>query len=157
MALAGVRERVDLAPAVGVTVTFVFTVVFAILPEAVPLEQIKNAVFRATGVWLYGNPFGGLRFLGGVVGGFATGLALDQPWDEGLPVILKSVLAGLAVAYLVYVAITAVLAFAAYAMVPIASILFVPLVLALPLAAVYLLGGFVGGFAGLWVRSQVAA
>lgn len=141
----------------GTAVTTVFTGIFGILPLVVPLEGIKTTIFELTGTWIRGNPFTTTRLLGGVVGGVVTGALLDVSWDKALPTVVRAVLYGLGFAYVLVVFYQVIYSVLYQSSVPIYSILFVPLMLVLPLTAVYCLGGIVGGVVGTWIRSEFFA
>lgn len=162
-----IARHVGVGPVrIGIVVTAVTTGVLFVIPFAAPMGPMRRTVFDATGDWWMGNPLKNLRLLGGVLGGFVAGYLTR--WSEKRSAIagiqgavngVKAALLGLTALYLLYV--TAHMAYVSLVLgqfpPPVYLIVIVPLVFALPLAAMYLFGGLVGGLAGNLVSALVDA
>lgn len=164
-----VSERIHLADGarpvrVGIVVTAIVTGILFVLPFVAPLGSIKRTMFDVTSNWWVGNPLKNLRLLGGVLGGFVAGYLTY--WTETRTAItgiqgavngIKAALLGLAALYLVYVIthLTYVTVVLRQFPPPVYLIAVVPLVFALPLAAMYLFGGLFGGLIGNFVGMLV--
>lgn len=150
---------------IGAGMTLIATAVFFILPDVVPLQQLKMLFLETTGGWLYGNPFRQLRFLGPAVGGFTAGyLAVDingyPTWMTSMKYGAIAAATGVGLLYLAHAALIAVQYVstiirdpAINASIPhILDIFMAPLFFALPLIPIGLFEGLIAGMLGNSIR-----
>jgi len=148
-------DRKRLSVVAGGCVTAVSTGVLLALPFLVPLEVVKHFVFAQTNEWWTGNPFTQLRLFGGIPGGIVAGYIARNHWGEnerGIAMTygLYAVLFGLAVVYAAFVAYSvgrSILVSGTFPP-PVYVITVVPIVYALPLVPVYVVGGVLAAVVG---------
>lgn len=143
----------------GAIATAFATGVFLLLSEFVPQEELRMAIWKSTGQWMFGNPLGQLPFLGGFVGGFVAGyLAVDHNerpnWMASVKYGLISGAAGAALLYLGWIAVLiaqnlpGILANLDKAIFIVGDLLIFPLVFMLPLAPILMFEGMIAGGLG---------
>ena len=146
-AIRDARHRDRRAVHVGTAVTGIATLALFVLPDLLPVEAIRLWYFELTGEVVRGNPFTVLRFGGGLVGGAAAGV-LTSDLGVGAVAGMKAALYGLVVAYLLAIAYYVLYAIAVANVFPppLLTTASIPLIYALPLFGVHLIGGAVTGF-----------
>lgn len=142
-----VRESRDRRPVVaGAVATLAFTGAFFVLPAVAPVSALRRAAFETSGAIITGNPLLNLRLFGGFAGGLVAGYVSGGRWTLGARNGALAGVYGLAALYLLYVAYSIADAIAAGAFPPpIYVIVVVPAVFLLPLLAIYLVSGGIGG------------
>jgi len=159
-----VQNRVPVS--IGAIVTTILTAALVIFPEVMPMDPIREIVFDLTGDWWWGNPFRQLRIVGGIAGGIIAGyLARDrfdrERWSVSLVSGIYAGGLGVVLAYVIY--LVAVLGYATLRAGGIPSVgmlvlfIVVPLVFAVPLLWIYLMGGALGGVLGNGLRKLFAS
>lgn len=140
----------------GAVVTAVATVAALLLTGAVPFEVVQRTVHESTGIWLSGSGIWFfLRFLGGPVGGFATGYLTGDRWQTSTTNGVKAVLVGLVIVYVAYSVLLVGYSLVQGSFPPIVYLLFVvPVLIGFPFVAAYLTTGFAGSLVGMWVRQS---
>lgn len=116
-------------------------------------DSLRMTMFRATGRGLDSDPFSGLYFLGGFLGGALAGYLTDGSWQAGGANGAKAGLLAAVLIYLLLVVPNILLAALEGGPVAIYVILVIPLVYVFPLALVF---PFEAGFAGAlttWFRN----
>lgn len=138
---------------IGAAVTAVATVVGLLVTGFVPFDLVRRTVYEWSGVWLSGNPWPFVRFLGGPIGGVTAGYLTGDRWPASTTNGLKAALLGLVAVYVVYGVVVVGYALLQGSSPPLVYVLFVvPLLSGLPFVGVYVVGGLCGSLVGLWVR-----
>ncbi|WP_436926139.1 hypothetical protein [Halosimplex amylolyticum] len=138
---------------IGGAVTALATAVALGATAAIPYETVQRGVFELIGVWLSGDGWGALRYLGGLIGGFAAGYLTGGRWEESLTNALAAVALGLVGLYVAYCAVASGVALTQGSAPPVGYLLLVvPLLVGAPFAAAFVLTAPVGGVAGLLAR-----
>lgn len=151
-----IRESHDRLPIVaGAVTTLVATAVFFVIPALIAVSELRQVAFELSGDVITGNPLLNLRLFGGLAGGFVAGYTTGSRWVLNARNGVLAVVYGLLTLYVLFAAYNVVnAALAGVFPPPIFVIAVVPAVYLLPLLAVFLVSGFVGGVSGGFVASE---
>ena len=138
---------------IGAGVTAVATVAAIALMVTVPFESVRGVVYDTIGVWVTGNPWVLVQFLGGPIGAFATGYLTGDRWETSTTNGLAAVLLGLLAVYVVFCIGVIVYSVARGADLPLAYLfLAVPLLNGVPFLGAYAISGLVCSLIGMASR-----
>lgn len=89
---------------IGAIVTAAATHLLVIVPELIGFGSFRAGLVELTGVWFWDDPLPSLRFLGGIVGGYAAGYLTRGTHLESYANAIEAVLLGVGIYYVTNVA-----------------------------------------------------
>lgn len=137
---------------VATVISVVLTSVLFVGAQLVPMESLQKKVFETTGMWMWDNPFRGLYFLVGFLGGAIAGYLSKPHWQAGgVDGFWTGIFTGIGL-YLILVVYNVFSAFLAGGPIAFYIIAVVPLVYTLPILLTFPLEGGVTGMIVGWFR-----